>query len=101
MAGRLMRATLGDAVLAESDATVVIEGNHYFPRASVDEARLGPSTAVTVCYWKGLARYHSIEVDGQRISHGAWYYPRPWPWIRRIRGHVAFGPGVRVREVTD
>ena len=99
MAGRTMRAELDGTILAESDATILVEGNHYFPRESVRAEHLGPSKAVTLCYWKGIARYHSLEAGEARLPHAAWYYPQPPPWIRKIKGRIAFGPGVRVREV--
>ncbi len=99
MAGRPMRAAIGDDVLAESDGTVVVEDNHRSPRDSVDPERLGPGGAATACCWRGLARGHWIEVDGRRDPRGAGYHHRPFPWIRRIGDHVAFRVGVRVHEV--
>jgi uncharacterized protein (DUF427 family) len=86
------------AVIAESDATIVVEGNHYFPRESVREEYLRPRPLASVCLWKGVARYYTIEVDGLRNRNAAWSYPHPWPWIRKIRGHVAFWKGVEVRS---
>jgi uncharacterized protein (DUF427 family) len=56
---------------------------------------------VTVCFWKGLARYRSIVIDGARLGRGAWYYPQPLPWIRKIKDHVAFSPGVAIAESRD
>lgn len=91
-----MRAVWNGAVIAASDATIVIEGNHYFPRESVRDEYLRPSAMVSVCPWKGVARYYAVEVEGVRNSNAAWSYPHPWPWIRRIRGHVAFWRGVEV-----
>jgi len=100
MTGRVMRAEIGGTVLAESGDTLVVDGNHYFPRDSVSEEYLRPSKAASLCYWKGLARYHAIEVEDLRIGAAAWYYPQPYPWIRKIKDHVAFGPGIEVHEVT-
>jgi uncharacterized protein (DUF427 family) len=92
-----MQAVWNGTTIADSDATVVVEGNHYFPRESVREEHLRSSLLVSVCPWKGLARYYTIEVDGERNANAAWSYPQPWPWIRKIRGHVAFWKGVEVR----
>jgi uncharacterized protein (DUF427 family) len=91
-----MRAVLRGKVIAQSDDVVFLEGNVYFPAESVDKSALQPSKMVTPCFWKGLARYHHIEVDGVTSRNAAWSYPRPFPWIRRIRGHVAFWGDVSV-----
>ena len=91
-----MRAIWNGVTIAVSDSTVVVEGNHYFPPESVNRELLRPSLARSVCPWKGLASYCSIEVDGVRNVNAAWIYPHPWPWIRKIRGHVAFWKGVEV-----
>ncbi len=99
MANRVMRAEFEGTVVAESGDTTVVEGNHYFPRESLRAEYLRPSKAISLCYWKGLARYHSIEVGDRRMGAVAWYYPWPAPWIRKIKDRVAFGPGIRVREV--
>jgi uncharacterized protein (DUF427 family) len=88
-------------VLADSDSTVVVEGNHYFPPASVNERYLRPSDHMTVCPWKGVASYHSVEVDGQRNEAAAWYYPDPSPMAAEIKDHVAFWHGVRVVPVDE
>jgi len=94
-----MRAEWNGAVIAESDRTVVVEGNHYFPPDSLRSEHLVPSAMLSVCYWKGVARYRSIEVGGGRLGRAAWCYRRPPPWVRRIKEHVAFGPRVTVRPV--
>ncbi len=94
------RAILNGTVLAEADQTVVVEGNHYFPPESLNRDHLQASSSKTVCPWKGLASYHDVVVDGAIHHNAGWYYPRPSPLARRIRGHVAFDPRVTV-EPTD
>ncbi len=91
-----MRATWNGRTLAESDDTVVVEGNHYFPRASVDEAFVTPSATTSVCPWKGTATYLSLAVDGQENPDAAWTYPEPKDAAAEIRDHVAFWKGVEV-----
>lgn len=93
-----MKARWNDVVLAESSETIYLEGNHYFPPESVDFDRLTPSTMRSLCPWKGLASYYSIEVEDERAGNAAWTYRHPIPWVRRIRGHVAFWGGVEVSE---
>lgn len=89
-----IRAVFNGTVLAESDDTKVVEGNHYFPPESINREYLTESRMKTLCYWKGIASYYTIEVDGVRNKDGAWYYPKPWPLARKIKNHVAFGYGV-------
>ena len=96
--GPKVRAVWNGVTIAESDATLVVEGQRYFPRASVRDQYLRSSWLVSLCWWKGLARYHTLEVDGRRNRNAAWSYPWPWPWIRKIRGHLAFWKGVEVAE---
>ena len=93
-----MRAVLRGVTLASSEATIVVEGNHYFPPDSIDWEHLEKSRMVSVCPWKGLARYwNATAADGERSAQAAaWSYPRPFPWIRKIRGHVAFSGEVEV-----
>lgn len=93
-----MKAVWNDTVIAESDATVVVEGNHYFPRESVVEELLRPSDHTTVCGWKGTASYFDLEVDGARNPQAAWYYPDPKPAAAEITGYVAFWKGVTVTD---
>ncbi len=93
----MVQAVWNEAVLAESDETVVVEGNHYFPRASVREDVLRESSKQTRCPWKGLASYFTIEVNGKTNPDAAWYYPQPSDAARNIAGHVAFWKGVEVR----
>lgn len=84
--------------IASSEDTVVIEGNHYFPRADVDPAVLEDSSTTTRCPWKGEAHYHSISVAGETNRDAAWYYPEPLPAAEEIRGRIAFWKGVEVSE---
>lgn len=94
-----MRATWNGAVLAESDATVVVEGNHYFPAEDVRSEYFEPSDTHTVCPWKGTASYWTVVVDGVRNPDAAWYYPEPKDAAREITDRVAFWKGVTVDEV--
>ncbi|MGL5817001.1 MAG: DUF427 domain-containing protein [Phycicoccus sp.] len=91
-----MRAIWNDTVVAESDDTVVVEGNHYFPAAAVDQQVLRPSDTQTVCPWKGTASYWSLEVDGATNTDAAWYYPEPKEAAEQIRDRVAFWKGVTI-----
>ena len=88
-------ATWNGTTIASSDDTVVVEGNHYFPRESVT-ATLHESATTSVCPWKGTASYLSVEVDGQVNTDAAWYYPSPKDAAREIEGRVAFWKGVQV-----
>ncbi|MEI6621645.1 MAG: DUF427 domain-containing protein [Actinomycetes bacterium] len=91
-----MQAIWKGAVIADSDDTVVVEGNHYFPADSVDTRYLAASTATTTCPWKGTASYYSVTVDGEVNPDAAWYYPDPKPAAAQIADRVAFWRGVRV-----
>jgi uncharacterized protein (DUF427 family) len=96
------RATWQGELLAESDETVVVEGNHYFPPASVRRGRLVESETHTVCPWKGKASYFSVVVDGETNADAAWYYPAPYAAAAPIKDYVAFWRGVEVdAEATD
>jgi len=90
------RALWNDVCLAESEATEVVEGNHYFPPASVRRQYLLESDTHTVCSWKGTASYYNVVVDGKVNKDAAWYYPAPLPAAKQIAGYVAFWKGVRV-----
>lgn len=90
------KAIWNGAVLAESDETVVVEGNQYFPKESVKAEYLWPSETHTKCPWKGTASYYHVEVDGARNPDAAWYYPDPSPAAHQIKDRVAFWKGVRV-----
>ncbi|MFN6934998.1 MAG: DUF427 domain-containing protein [Tsuneonella sp.] len=85
-------------VIARSDDTVVVEGNHYFPREAVDADVLAPSTTTTICPWKGTAHYHSLQVDGATNPDAAWYYPEPKSAAEEIRDRIAFWKGVKVSQ---
>ena len=89
-------ASWNGTVLAESDDTVVVEGNHYFPRSSVKDEVLAASTHTSVCPWKGTASYLSVVVDGQTNENAAWYYPEPHDAAAEIRDRLAFWKGVEV-----
>lgn len=91
-----MKATWNGAVLAESDDTVVVEGNHYFPEAALNRAHFLPSDHGSHCPWKGDASYYHVEVDGARNENAAWYYAEPYEAAAEIRGRVAFWKGVEV-----
>ena len=91
-----MQAMWNGEVIASSDDTVVVEGNHYFPRDSVRDDVLRPSDTHTVCPWKGTASYYSLEVAGARNVDAAWYYPEPSDAAAAIRDRVAFWKGVVV-----
>jgi uncharacterized protein (DUF427 family) len=92
----MARATWNGVVLAESDETVVVEGNHYFPPDALRREHFKPSRTHTVCGWKGTASYYDVEVDGQVNQDAAWYYPEPLDAARQIAGYVAFWKGVKV-----
>ncbi len=90
------KAVWNDAVIAESDDTVVVEGNHYFPPEALNRELLRESDRHTVCGWKGRASYYDIVVDGQTNLGAAWYYPETKPEAAHIAGRIAFWRGVRV-----
>ena len=90
------KAIWNGAVLAESDRTVVVEGNHYFPPQSLRREFFRDSPTHTVCGWKGTASYYTIEVDGKQNVDAAWYYPQPKEAAKQIAGYVAFWKGVKV-----
>ncbi|MEC5192132.1 MULTISPECIES: DUF427 domain-containing protein [unclassified Arthrobacter] len=92
----MAKAIWNDAVIAESDNTVMVEGNHYFPLTAVKSEYLEDSNYSTVCPWKGTASYYSLVVDGQKNQDAAWYYGDPKSGARQIKDHVAFWRGVRV-----
>lgn len=88
-------------MLAESDRTEVVEGNQYFPPDSLRQEHLAPSGHHSLCPWKGRASYYDVVVDGDVNPAAAWFYPKPWPLARKIRGYVAFWNGVTVEAVPD
>lgn len=91
-----MKAIWKGRVLAESEDTVVVENNHYFPASSLSMAYFKPSDSKTRCPWKGEASYYSIVVDGEINTDAAWYYPSPSEAADEIKDRVAFWRGVEV-----
>jgi uncharacterized protein (DUF427 family) len=92
----MAQATWNGAIIAQSDDTVVIEGNHYFPIGSVASGALSPTETHSVCPWKGTASYYSVTVDGATNTDAAWYYPDPKEAAKELKGRVAFWKGVTV-----
>ena len=93
-----MKAIWNETVLAESDDTVLVEGNHYFPAESIDNQYFQPSQTHSVCGWKGTASYYDVVVNGDTNNDAAWYYPECKPDAKNIEGRVAFWKGVKVTE---
>ena len=93
-----MRAVWNDTVIAESDDTVVVDGNHYFPPESIRCEFFKESDTHTVCGWKGTASYYSLVVDGQENADAAWYYPEAKDAAKNIEGRIAFWKGVQVLD---
>ncbi|WP_379920700.1 DUF427 domain-containing protein [Erythrobacter sp. R86502] len=93
----MVKAIWNGAVIAESDATVVVEGNHYFPRSDVRGEYLTDSGTQTNCPWKGTASYYALNVDGAVNPDAAWYYPDPKSAAADIADRIAFWKGVEVR----
>lgn len=91
-----MKALWNETVIAESDQTVVVEGNHYFPADSIKNEYLKSSNHQTTCFWKGKASYYNIDVNGSTNENAAWYYSEPSEKAQNIKGHVAFWKGVDV-----
>ncbi len=94
----MAKATWEGAVLAESDKTVEVEGNQYFPADTIHPEYFKPSNQHTVCPWKGTASYYDVEVDGKRNAGAAWYYPEPKPAAKQIKDYVAFWKGVQIEK---
>lgn len=95
----MLRAVWKGVVLAESDRTVRLEGNHYFPPESLHGEFFAGSATTSVCPWKGIAQYYDILVAGKRNPGAAWYYPDPSPAAGKIRRHGAFWHGVKIEHV--
>ena len=93
-----MKAIWNGEVIAESDDTVVVEGNHYFPLTTLRQELVQPSAKTSYCPWKGTAHYYSLDVGGETNINAAWYYPKPKRAAKEIKDRVAFWRGV---EVTD
>lgn len=92
----MVTATWNDTIIAESDKTVVVEGNHYFPPESVRMELLEDSGTHSTCPWKGVASYKTIVADGARNADAVWYYPDPKSAAANIKGYFAFWKGVKV-----
>ena len=93
-----MKAIWNGITIAESDETIVVEGNHYFPPHAVNMDVLAPSDTTTTCPWKGVASYYSIVVEDERNQDAAWYYPHPKQAASHIKDYIAFWRGVEVVE---
>jgi len=93
-----MKAIWNGTVIAESDDTVVVEGNHYFPLTAVEATLLEPSTHTSVCPWKGTANYYTLKVGDERNANAVWYYAEPKEAAKQIKGRVAFWKGVTVTK---
>lgn len=92
----MVKAIWNDEVVAESDETVVMEGNHYFPKTSIHSQFFKESPTTSFCPWKGTSHYFSLDVNGQQNVDAAWYYPDPKPEAAEITGRVAFWKGVEL-----
>ena len=94
----MAKAILNGVVIAESDKTEMVEGNHYFPPESVNREYFADSSRSSVCPWKGTASYYDVVVDGKSNPGAAWYYPNPKTAAANIKDHVAFWSGVQVLD---
>lgn len=94
----MAKAIWNNEVIAESDQTVLVEGNHYFPPDSVDQSKLQANSTTTVCGWKGTANYYDVVAGGEVNTGAAWYYADPKSEAAKIAGHVAFWKGVVIKE---
>lgn len=93
-----MKAIFNNMVIAESNDTIEVEGNHYFPPGSIKKEYFTETNRHSTCPWKGLASYYTIEVDGQKNQDAAWYYKEPLKAAARIKDHVAFWKGITVKN---
>jgi uncharacterized protein (DUF427 family) len=93
-----MKAIWNNTAIAESDETVVVERNHYFPPEAINKNYFQPSDTHSTCPWKGEASYYNVVVDGQVNKDAAWYYPLPKDAAAQIKDHVAFWKGVKIEE---
>jgi len=93
-----MKAIWKNTVIAESDKTVKLEGNHYFPPQAIKKEYFTPTPTQSTCPWKGVASYYTIEIDGQSNKDAAWFYPNPKSEAKEIKDHIAFWKGVKVEE---
>jgi uncharacterized protein (DUF427 family) len=93
----MKQAIWNNTIIAESDKTIVIEGNHYFPPRDIKQEFFKNNETHTTCAWKGVASYYNIEVNGTVNKDAAWYYPEVSPLAKSIKGYVAFWKGVEVK----
>lgn len=93
-----MKAFWNGQLLAESDDTIVVENNHYFPEEAINKSFFKESDTRTICPWKGEASYYSLEVEGSVNKDAAWYYPAPSELAKKIKDYVAFWKGVEIKE---
>ena len=93
-----MKAIWNNQIIAESNDTVEVEGNHYFPKESINQEFLKESSTSTVCPWKGTASYYSLDVEGKENPDAAWSYPQPSELAKNLKDYVAFWKGVEVTE---
>lgn len=93
-----MKALWNNAIIAESDDTIVVENNHYFPAESIKKEYFKASTTHSSCPWKGVASYYTLEVNGKENKDAAWYYPEISELAKQIKGFVAFWKGVEIVE---
>ncbi len=91
-----MKASWNNTIIAESNETVIVEGNHYFPATAIKAEYFRPSDTHTTCGWKGEASYYNVVVDGEVNKDAAWYYPQPKDAAKNIENYVAFWKGVKV-----
>ena len=92
----MVKASWNGIVIAESDETEVVEGNHYFPPESLKSEHFQASDTTSVCGWKGTANYYNVVAEGKTNADAAWYYATPKPEAKNIQGYVAFWKGVHV-----
>lgn len=93
-----MKAIWNNEIIAESNETVVVEGNHYFPHNSINKAYFKSSDSHTTCHWKGVANYYTIEVNGSENPNAAWYYPETSELAKGFKNYVAFWKGVKIED---
>ncbi|UCD60464.1 MAG: DUF427 domain-containing protein [Flavobacteriaceae bacterium] len=93
-----MKAIWNNAIVAESDNTIVVENNHYFPAESIKKEYFKASTTHSTCPWKGVASYYTLEVNGKENKDAAWFYPEISELAKQIKGFVAFWKGVEIVE---
>jgi len=94
----MVEARFNGRVIARSRETVLVEGNHYFPIQAVSQQYMTASRSKSLCPWKGIASYYTVEVDGQRDRNAAWTYRHPFPLARKIKDHVAFWGSVHIED---